>query len=82
MKYTGPKRKLCRREQVNLFGSAKYDIKKSRTVPGQHGASMQRYSEYGKLLRNKQVRKRTYLLTEKQFTRIIKVFAADYSRNK
>ena len=42
---------------------------------------MQRYSEYGKLLRNKQMWKRTYLLTEKQFTRIIHKFSADYSRN-
>ena len=82
MKYTGPKRKLCRREQVNLFGSAKYDIKKRRSVPGQHGSSMQRYSEYGKLLRNKQMWKRTYFLTEKQFSRIIKEFSAKYSKNK
>lgn len=81
MKYTGPKMKLCRREQNNLFGSQKYNIKKRRSVPGQHGSSMQRYSEYGKLLRNKQMRKRTYLLTEKQFVRIIKDFSASYAKN-
>jgi len=82
MKYTGPKMKLCRREQTNLFGSPKYNIKKRRTVPGQHGKSMQRYSEYGKLLRNKQVWKRSYLLTEKQFVRIVKKLSATYAKNK
>lgn len=55
MRYTGAKFRLCRREQVNLFGSQKYNIKKRRALPGQHGAWMQRNSEYWKLLRNKQV---------------------------
>lgn len=82
MKYTGPKMKLCRREQNNLFGSSKYNIKKRRSVPGQHGNSMQRYSEYGKLLRNKQLWKRTYLLSEKQFRNIVKNVAEKYSKNK
>lgn len=82
MRYTGPKMKLCRREQNNLFGSSKYNLKKRRTIPGQHGSSMQRYSEYGKLLRNKQMWKRTYQLTEKQFSRIVLGFAEKYSRNK
>lgn len=74
--------KLCRREQSNLFWSPKYNIKKKKNTPGQHGASMKRYSDYGKLLRNKQMWKRTYLLTEKQFVRIIKEFSANYSKNK
>jgi len=82
MRYTGPKMKRCRREQVNLFGSPKYNIKQRRSTPGQHGASMQRYSEYGKLLRNKQLRKRTYLLSEKQFRRIIQKTASKYSKNQ
>jgi hypothetical protein len=43
---------------------------------------MQRYSEYGKLLRNKQMWKRTYQLSEKQFSRIVLGFAEKYSRNK
>ncbi|HCB52106.1 TPA: 30S ribosomal protein S4 [Patescibacteria group bacterium] len=50
-------------------------------MPGQHGANMQRSSEYGKLLRNKQVLKRTYGLSEKQFVRIVKEIAAQYSKN-
>lgn len=81
MKYTGPKFKLCRREGLNLFGSAKYDIKKRRSLPGQHGASMKRNSEYGKLLRNKQVLKRSYLLSEKQFSKLVQKHSAKYSKN-
>lgn len=82
MKHTWPKFKLCRREQINLFGSPKYDIKKNRNLPGQHGAAMQRSSEYGKLLRNKQVLKRSYCLTERQFGRIVKEISAKFSKNK
>ena len=81
MRYTGAKFRLCRREQVNLFGSQKYNIKKRRALPGQHGAWMQRNSEYGKLLRNKQVVKRSYLLSEKQFSTIVKKTAAKYAKN-
>lgn len=82
MRYTGPKFKLCRREQVDLFWSNKYNVKKNRSLPGQHGANMQRSSEYGKLLRNKQVLKRMYMLSEKQFVRIVKNTAAKYSKNR
>ena len=81
MRYTGAKFRLCRREQVNLFGSQKYNIKKRRALPWQHGAWMQRNSEYGKLLRNKQVVKRSYLLSEKQFSTIVKKTAAKYAKN-
>lgn len=81
MRYTGPKFKLCRREQVDLFGAKKYNIKNNRNLPGQHGANMQRYSEYGKLLRNKQVLKRSYGLSEKQFARIVTEIAPQYAKN-
>lgn len=81
MRYTGAKFRLCRREGVNLFGSQKYNLKKRRALPGQHGAGMQRNSEYGKLLRNKQVVKRSYLLSEKQFATIVKKTAAKYAKN-
>ncbi len=81
MKYTWPKFKLCRREGVNLFGPAKYDVRKRRSVPGQHGASNVRYSEYGKLLRNKQLLKRMYLLTEKQFKKIVTKISSRYAKN-
>lgn len=82
MRYTWPKFKLCRREQVDLFWSKKYNVKKNRSLPGQHGANMQRSSEYGKLLRNKQVLKRMYMLSEKQFVKIVKNTAAKYAKNK
>ncbi len=81
MKYTWPKFKLCRREGVNLFWPAKYDVRKRRTVPGQHWAGNVRYSEYGKLLRNKQLFKRMYLLTEKTFKRIVTKISSTYAKN-
>lgn len=83
MKYTGPKYKLCRREQVNLFGSPKYDVKKRRALPGQKagGSTFVRLSDYGKLLRNKQVLKRMYLLTEKQFSKLVTKISQKYAKN-
>ncbi len=81
MRYTGPKFKLCRREQVNLFGSDKYDVKNRRSLPWQHGSSMKRNSEYWKLLRNKQVLKRSYMLSEKQFAKLVQTTSAKYSKN-
>ena len=81
MRYTGPKFKLCRREQVNLFGSDKYDVKNRRSLPWQHGSSMKRNSEYGKLLRNKQILKRSYMLSEKQFAKLVQKTSAKYSKN-
>ncbi len=81
MRYTWPKFKLCRREQVNLFGSPKYDVKKRRSLPWQHGSSMKRNSEYWKLLRNKQVLKRSYLLSEKQFSNLVQKLSAKYAKN-
>ncbi len=82
MRYTGPKFKLCRREWINLYWTDKYDVRKRRKLPGQHGANMPRLSEYWKMLRNKQVLKRTYWLSEKQFKKIIMVEAQKYSKNK
>jgi len=82
MRYTGPKFKLCRREGINLFGTPKYDVRKRRTLPGQHGGkNISRLTEYGKLLRNKQVLKRIYQMSEKQFKRFVTDIAAKYSKN-
>lgn len=74
--------RLCRREGFNIFGSAKYNLKQRKTTPGQHGTSIQRNSEYWKLLRNKQLLKRSYLLSEKQFAKIVKVTASQYAKNQ
>lgn len=82
MRYTWPKFKLCRREGINLFGSAKYDVRKRRGTPWPHGQNRVRHSEYGKLLRNKQTLKRIYQMSEKQFKRLVMDQAAKYSKNK
>jgi len=42
---------------------------------------MKRNSEYGKLLRNKQVLKRSYLLSEKQFAKLVEKTSSKYSKN-
>ena len=81
MRYTWAKLRHCRREWKNLFGSAKYSLGQKVVAPGQHGSNMQRYSEYGKLLRNKQVLKRSYMMSEKQFAKIIKETASKYAKN-
>ncbi len=82
MKYTGPKFKRCRREKVNLFWSPKYDVRKRRALPGQKSkGGMSRMSEYGKLLRNKQVLKRMYLLSEKQFAKLVTNISSQYAKN-
>src|SRR5574344_1848234 len=81
MRYTGPKFKLCRREQVDLFGSKKYNVQKNRSLPGQHGGNMQRSSEYGKPLRNKQVLKRVYMLSERQVVGRVKDVAGKYAKD-
>lgn len=65
MRYTGPKRKLERRENATLFGSDAW--KKRQTLPGQHPVSRKRPSNYAVQFREKQKVKRTYLMTEKQF---------------
>lgn len=63
MRYTWPKKKLCRREGVNLFGTAKYDLDDSkRTI-----ARPRKTSEFGTQLRKKQTAKRMFGLSEKQF---------------
>ena len=63
MRYTWPKKKLCRREWVNLFGTEKYDLTKSNRAPLRSRKS----SEYGVQLRKKQLAKRMFWLSEKQF---------------
>ncbi len=68
-RYTGPKRRLSRREGLALFEKdAKSIEKKGAIAPGQHGARMRRrVSEYGLQLREKQKAKRMYGILERQF---------------
>ena len=70
MRYTGPKARQCRREGVNLFGSAKYQkiLGRSPNIPGMHGGKrMPKLTEFAKQLREKQRAKRMFALSEKQF---------------
>lgn len=73
MRYTGPKRRLSRREGVALFPK---DIKslerKGAIPPGPRGTKMKRrLSEYGLQLREKQKAKRMFGISEKQFSGIV-----------
>lgn len=72
--YTGPKCKLCRREQVKLFlkgakcESDKCPVVVRQSVPGPHANSKRRpkVTDYGRQLREKQKVKRIYGLNEAQ----------------
>lgn len=69
-RYTGPKRRLSKREGIALTSKdVKYMEKKPGIHPGQHGItrSRRRISEYGIQLREKQKAKRLYGILEKQF---------------
>jgi small subunit ribosomal protein S4 len=68
-RYTGPKRRLERREKASLFGSDKWQ--KRPTNPGQHPVQRSRPSEYAMQFREKQKVKRIYGLLEKQFSRAV-----------
>lgn len=74
-RYTGPKRRLSRREGVPLFvKDAAFLERKGAVVPGQHGGRRgRRPSEYGIQLREKQKAKRLYGLLEKQFRNYYKL---------
>lgn len=70
-RYTGPKRKLSRREGVALFTKdAAFIERKGAIAPGAKSTTTRRArkpSDYGVQLREKQKAKRTYGLMEKQF---------------
>lgn len=68
MRYTWPKKKLCRREGVNLFGTEKYDLSDSKRAP----LRTRKTSEFGTQLRKKQLAKRMFGLSEKQFASYFK----------
>lgn len=70
-RYTGPKRRLSRREGVALRAKdAAYIERKGAVPPGQHGTRRaRRPSEYNIQLREKQKAKRLYGLLERQFAK-------------
>ncbi len=70
MRYTGPKKKLCRREGKNLFGSEKYSLTDSKRKL--LGKNVGRMGLYGQQLRAKQSTKRMFGVSEKQFANYFK----------
>lgn len=73
-RYTGPKRKLSRREGVALFDKDLSFIERKGAVPpGVHGLKrVKQPSSYGLQLREKQKSKRFYGVFERQFRRYLK----------
>lgn len=69
-RYTGPKWRLSRRENYDLFGDNKW--RKRPTLPGQHPVSKGRPSNYAIQFREKQKVKRMFGVLEKQFRNIYK----------
>lgn len=71
MRYTGPKDRLSRRENFDLFDKGA-KLTRLSVPPGVHGPKgTRKTSEYGRQLREKQKVKRMYGLTEKQFARYV-----------
>jgi small subunit ribosomal protein S4 len=67
MRYTGPKDKLSRRENFDLFGAG-VKLTRLQVPPGVHGPKGARgSSQFGKQLREKQKVKRMYGVMEKTF---------------
>lgn len=77
-RYTGAVCRLCRRENAKLYlkGDRCYSDKcayeRRSYMPGQHGQSRKKFSDYGIQLREKQKVKRMYGLMEKQFKNYFK----------
>ena len=66
-RYTGPKDRLSRRENFDLFGKGS-KLTRLGTLPGMHGPKgLLKVSQYGKQLREKQKVKRMYGIMERQF---------------
>jgi small subunit ribosomal protein S4 len=73
MRYTGPKAKRCRRQEMNLYGSDKYDkiLQRKPHGPGKDPkARAGRKSEYARQLMEKQRVRDMYGLSERQFRRL------------
>ncbi len=80
-RYTGPKRRLSKREGVALFAKdAKALERKGAVPPGVRGTKVRlRFSEYSSQLREKQKTKRIFGLSEKQFRNTFKEAAKSRS---
>lgn len=70
-KYTGPKDRLSRRENFDIFGAGA-KLTRLNVPPGVHGPKGSRgTSQFGRQLREKQKVKRIYGIMEKQFKRYV-----------
>jgi len=79
-RYLGSSCKLCRKEKSKLFlKGEKCDVNcildkgKRKNLPGQHGISKTKTSEYGKHLHEKQKAKYIYGVSEKQFRNYFRI---------
>ena len=69
-RYTGPSWKVSRRLGISLSGTGK-ELARRPYAPGQHGQNNRRkLSEYGLQLREKQMLRMTYGLSERQFANL------------
>lgn len=69
-RYTGPRQKVSRRHNAQLFGPSKY-FERKNYPPGMHGPkSRRKMSEYGTALSEKQKLRYMYGLLEKQFRHV------------
>jgi len=69
-RYTGPRQKVSRRHNAQLFGPSKY-FERKNYPPGMHGPKARRkLSEYGIALSEKQKLRYMYGLYEKQFRHV------------
>lgn len=70
-RYTGPKDRLSRRENYDLFGKGG-KLTRLSVPPGIHGPKgLRSQSQYGRQLREKQKVKRIYGVLEKQFAKYV-----------
>ena len=69
-RYRGPKNRIARRFQTNVFGRARNPLLHKVNPPGMHGARRRKKSDYGLQFEEKQKLKAVYgMLSEKQLIR-------------
>jgi small subunit ribosomal protein S4 len=72
-RYTGPKNRIARRFNVNIFGRARNPLLHKANPPGQHGAKRKKKSDFGMQLEEQQKLKAIYgMVTHKQMVRYYK----------
>jgi len=75
-RYRGPKNKVARKFQANIFGRARNPLLHKTNPPGMHGARRKKKSDYGLQLEEKQKLKAVYgMLSEKQLVKYYRAAA-------